>query len=52
VTRTTPKIGDHVIVSGASTRDPAAYELMPVWETCRPSDSWIWNHSEAGTGDI
>jgi hypothetical protein len=44
VTRTTLKIGDHVIVSGAPPRDPAAHELMPVWEIRRPSDGWIWRH--------
>jgi len=44
VTRTTLKIGDHVVLSGAPPRDPAAHELMPVWEIRRPSDGWIWKH--------
>jgi hypothetical protein len=45
VTKTTLKIGDHVIVSGAPPRDPASHELMPVWEIRRPSDGWAWKHS-------
>jgi len=44
VTRTTLKIGDHVVLSGAPPRDPGAHELMPVWEIRRPSDGWIWKH--------
>ncbi|HUQ71674.1 MAG TPA: DUF6152 family protein [Planctomycetaceae bacterium] len=44
VTKTTLKIGDHVIVSGAPPRDPGAHELMPVWEIRRPRDGWVWKH--------
>jgi hypothetical protein len=42
VTRTTLKVGDHVIVTGAPPRDPASHELMPVREIRRPRDGWIW----------
>jgi hypothetical protein len=45
VTKTTLKIGDHVIVSGAPPRDPASHELMPVWEVRRPRDGWKWQGS-------
>ena len=42
VTRTTLKVGDHVIVTGAPPRDPASHELMPVREIRRPRDGWKW----------
>ena len=42
VPRTTLKVGDHVIVTGAPPRDPASHELMPVREIRRPRDGWIW----------
>ena len=42
VTRTTLKIGDHLIVTGAPPRDPTSRELMPGWEISRPGDGWRW----------
>jgi Family of unknown function (DUF6152) len=42
VKRNTLKIGDHVIVTGAPSRDPASRELMPVREIRRPRDEWKW----------
>ena len=42
ITRTTLKIGDHLIVTGAPPRDPTSRELMPVWEIRRPRDGWRW----------
>ena len=42
VTRSTLRVGDHVIVTGAPPRDPASHELMPVREIRRPRDGWIW----------
>jgi Family of unknown function (DUF6152) len=42
VKRTTLKVGDHVIVTGAPPRDPASHELMPVREIHRPRDGWRW----------
>ena len=45
VTRTTLKIGDRVIVTGAPPRDPASHELMPLWEIRRPRDGWVWKHA-------
>ena len=42
VNRTTLKVGDHVIVTGAPPRDPASHELMPVREIRRPRDGWSW----------
>ena len=44
VTKTTLKIGDHVIVSGAPPRDRTSHELMPLWEIRRPRDGWVWKH--------
>jgi hypothetical protein len=42
VTKTTLKIGDHLIVTGAPPRNPTSRELMPVWEIQRPRDGWKW----------
>ena len=42
VKRTTLKVGDHVIVTGAPPRDPASHELMPVRAIHRPRDGWKW----------
>jgi hypothetical protein len=42
VTRTTLRIGDHLIVTGAPPRDVTSHELMPVWEISRPRDGWRW----------
>jgi hypothetical protein len=43
VTRTTLKIGDRLVVTGAPPRDPASHQLMPVWEIRRPRDGWRWS---------
>ena len=43
VKRTTLKVGDHVIVTGAPPRDPASLEVMPVREIRRPRDGWKWH---------
>jgi hypothetical protein len=42
VARSTLKIGDHLIVTGAPPRDPTSREVMPVWEIRRPRDGWHW----------
>lgn len=41
-TRTTLKVGDHVIVTGAPPRDPASRHLMPIRQILRPRDGWKW----------
>ncbi len=43
VKRTTLKVGDHVIVTGAPARNPASHELAPVREIRRPRDGWKWH---------
>jgi uncharacterized protein DUF6152 len=42
VTRTTFKIGDHLLVIGAPSRDPASHEVTLVREVQRPRDGWSW----------
>jgi hypothetical protein len=42
VTLTTIRVGDHVIVTGAPSRDPAAHELVRLTEVRRPRDGWIY----------
>lgn len=39
---TTLKIGDHVVVSGAPSRDDAVHILSLIKEIRRPSDAWVW----------
>ena len=39
---TTLKIGDHVVVSGAPSRDGAVHILSLIKEVRRPSDGWVW----------
>jgi hypothetical protein len=43
VTRTTLKVGDYLVVTGAPPRDPTSNEVMPVWEVRRMSDGWHWS---------
>jgi hypothetical protein len=38
----TLKTGDHVIITGSATRDPARKLLSLVTEIRRPSDGWSW----------
>jgi hypothetical protein len=42
VTLTTFRVGDHVIVSGAPSRDPASHELVRLKEVRRPRDGWTY----------
>ena len=42
VTLTTLRAGDHVIVSGAPSRDPALHELVDLKEVRRPRDGWTY----------
>ena len=39
---TTLRVGDHVIVSGAPSRDPASHELVRLKEVRRPRDGWTY----------
>ena len=42
VTLTTLRVGDHVVVTGAPSRDPVAHELVLLSEVRRPSDGWTY----------
>ena len=42
VTRTTFKIGDHLMVIGAPSRDPASHDVTLLREVRRPRDGWSW----------
>lgn len=42
VTLTTLRAGDHVIVTGAPSRDPASRALVRLKEVRRPSDGWTY----------
>jgi hypothetical protein len=42
VTPTTIRVGDHVIVRGAPSRDPASHELVRLTEVRRPRDGWTY----------
>ena len=36
------KIGDHLMVIGAPSRDPASHDVTLVREVQRPRDGWSW----------
>lgn len=42
VTKSTFQVGDHLIVIGAPSRDPASHEVTMVREVRRPRDRWRW----------
>jgi hypothetical protein len=42
MTLTTLRVGDHVIVTGAPSRDPALHELVRLKEVRRPRDGWTY----------
>ena len=48
VTLTTIRVGDHVIVSGAPSRDPASHELVRLKEVRRPRDGWTYQVNQEG----
>jgi len=48
VTLTTLRVGDHVIVSGAPSRDPASHELVRLTEVRRPRDAWTYRVNQRG----
>jgi Family of unknown function (DUF6152) len=48
VTLTTFRVGDHVIVSGAPSRDPASHELVRLKEVRRPRDGWTYHVNQEG----
>ena len=49
VTLTTLRVGDHVIVSGAPSRDPASHELVRLKELRRPRDGWTYQVIQEGS---
>ena len=49
VTLTTLRVGDHVIVSGAPSRDPASHELVRLKEVRRPRDGWTYQVIQEGS---
>ena len=42
MTLTTLRVGDHVIVSGAPSRNPASHELVRLTKVTRPRDGWTY----------
>ena len=48
VTLTTLRVFDHVIVSGAPSRDPESHELARLREVRRPSDGWTYQLIQEG----
>jgi Family of unknown function (DUF6152) len=48
VTLTTLRVFDHVIVSGAPSRDPESHELARLKEVRRPSDGWTYQVIQEG----
>ena len=42
VTKTTFKVGDHLLITAAPSHDPASHELTQVQEVRRPRDGWMW----------
>ena len=45
VTKATFSVGDHLIVIGAPSRDPASRDVTMVQEVRRPLDQWSWRSS-------
>ena len=42
VSKETFKVGDHLVVVGSPSRDPASREVTLVREVRRPRDQWAW----------
>jgi hypothetical protein len=42
VTKSTFHVGDHLVIVGAPSRDPASHEVTRVREVRRPADGWLW----------
>ena len=42
VTKSTFKVGDHLIITAAPSRDPASREVTQLREVRRPRDGWMW----------
>jgi hypothetical protein len=42
VTLTTLRVGDHIVVTGAPSRDPTSRELVLLKEVRRPRDGWTY----------
>ena len=41
VTSATLKVGDHLVITGCPSRDPAVHELVVLNEVRRPRDGWV-----------
>ena len=50
VTLTTLRVGDHVVVIGSPSRDPASHELVRLKEVRRPRDGWTYQVIQEGSG--
>jgi len=48
VTLTTFRVGDHIVVSGAPSRDPSSHELVQLKEVRRPRDGWSYSVNQDG----
>jgi hypothetical protein len=46
---TTLRVGDHLIVSGAPSRDPASHELVRLKQVRRPRDGWTYRVIQEGS---
>ncbi len=42
VTKSTFKVGDHLLITAAPAHDSASHELTQVREIRRPRDGWMW----------
>jgi hypothetical protein len=42
VTKSTFKVGDHLLITAAPSHDPASHDLTQVREVRRPRDGWAW----------
>jgi hypothetical protein len=46
LTKETFKVGDHLVVIAAPSRDPNSREVTMVREIRRPPDQWVWRASQ------
>jgi uncharacterized protein DUF6152 len=45
VTKSTFRVGDHLIIVGAPSHDPASHDVTRIREVRRPADGWLWRDS-------
>ena len=46
----TLKVGDHILVTGAATRDPEDKRISLITDIQRPADGWHWRPGRSGVG--